>query len=56
LGLSQVEAALAVSPGFSGRLLPVALDVTDESRTEPDRTAMAFPAVGDLFVAPESRP
>jgi NADP-dependent 3-hydroxy acid dehydrogenase YdfG len=29
-GLSQVEAAFAAAPGFSWRLLPVALDVTDE--------------------------
>jgi NAD(P)-dependent dehydrogenase (short-subunit alcohol dehydrogenase family) len=30
--LSQVEAAFAAVPGFSERLLPVALDVTDESQ------------------------
>jgi NAD(P)-dependent dehydrogenase (short-subunit alcohol dehydrogenase family) len=30
--LSQVEAAFAAAPGFSERLLPAALDVTDESQ------------------------
>jgi len=30
--LSQVEAAFAAAPGFSERLLPTALDVTDESQ------------------------
>jgi NAD(P)-dependent dehydrogenase (short-subunit alcohol dehydrogenase family) len=30
--LSQVEAAFAAAPGFPGRLLPVALDVIDESQ------------------------
>jgi NAD(P)-dependent dehydrogenase (short-subunit alcohol dehydrogenase family) len=29
---SAVEAAFAAAPGFSGRLLPVTLDVTDESQ------------------------
>src|SRR5579859_4592374 len=48
--LSQAEAAFAATRGFSGRLLPVALDVTDESQAAAAAEAAVtrFGAIGVL--------
>jgi NAD(P)-dependent dehydrogenase (short-subunit alcohol dehydrogenase family) len=46
---SQVQAAFAAAPGFPGRLLPVALDVTDE-RQATAAAAAAIAAFGSIDV------